>query len=948
MKLMSTISFRSFIALFVTMMAALFLASCGGGGGAPGLPSGTATALSTSAPSALSLVRGTTQSYTILGGRAPYVATSSNVSIAQATIIGNGFDLMATAPGAVTVDVRDAAGKVVSITVTVTDGSSSTPLFTTAPSALSLVAGTSQTYSVSGGLAPYTANSSNGAVAVAGINGGQISIAALMVGTSTVSVVDAVGKTVSISVTVGNGSSATALYTTAPTGGVVISNGGARSFQIGGGLAPYRATSIDSTVVGATVSGSNLSLAGLSGGSTTVEIRDSAGGVVIVNVRVGSSTNFFTTAPSALTVSVGSASSYVVSGGSQVYVANSGNAAVATASVSGSVLTILGVTTGNTSVILSDLSGSTIPIAVTVVANANTLVAKIDVSTSTNTLQSAGSEATITALVKNSGNVGVAGQAVVFSASSGSLQSPTAVTDASGAATVRLSAGSDKSVRDIRVTVSAGLVSGNVVVPVTGTRLSIAGSGTLQAGASASQYTVRALDSSSNPVIGVPLTVRSSLGNALSSASLATDTTGSATFMYTPSGAGADTLTVEGLGTSANASVVVTAVSFVVLSPASNASIAIGSSQPISVRYQLSGMGVAGQVVSFSTSRGTFDATPANITTDSSGQATIRLSSTTAGSAVVVAQISGIGSVSIPVQFVATQPTTVAIQSNPGAVLPNVTGTNNKSSIEAVVRDVNGNPVANRQVNFTILQDLSSGTLSTGNTMTDANGRAQVDFIPGATSTPANGVVIQAEVASTSPAVRQTTSLTVNGNALFITLGFGNDITNLDPTTYSKSFSVYVTDANGVAVGNQLVTLSAIPTDYQKGTLSRGVTTWEFSAGSPTATCANEDRNSDGILNAGEDTNGDTKLSPGNIAAVAPGSVTTDSAGRAVFALQYGEQYAPWATVRITARALVSGTESRQSVLFGLRGLISDFTLDVTPAGAISPFGMSSSCTDSN
>jgi hypothetical protein len=362
----------------------------------------------------------------------------------------------------------------------------------------------------------------------------------------------------------------------------------------------------------------------------------------------------------------------------------------------------------------------------------------------------------------------------------------------------------------------------------------------------------------------------------------------------------------------------------VTLSPASNTAIAIGASQTVTVQYKLSGTGVSGQTVSFSTTRGTFVASTG--LTDGSGQASAVLSSTTAGPAIVVAQIAGVGSVNLPVQFVATTPATIVVQSNPGSVLPNTSGNTNQTTIEAIVRDTNGNAVAGRQVNFTAIQDLSNGTLSPGNATTDANGRAQVQFIPGASSTPANGVEIQASVAST--AISGTTFLTVNGKALFITIGFGNTISNLDETTYTKLFSVYVTDANGVSVGNQVVNLSVIPTVYYKGSLTSacpvGVAActvlWRYS-GVPTV-CANEDINLDGILNASEDTNGNGLLTPGNVVVAAPGSVTTDATGRATFSLQYGEQFAPWATVEISARATVAGTESRQSILFDLVALV--------------------------
>ncbi len=570
--------------------------------------------------------------------------------------------------------------------------------------------------------------------------------------------------------------------------------------------------------------------------------------------------------------------------------------------------------------------------------------ASIEVLASANALPSAGSGVVITAFVKNGANVGLAAQKVTFAASSGGLQSASVVTDSAGAATAKLIVGSDKSIRDIKVTVTAGTISGNVTVTLTGTRVSISGTGSLQSGGAASSFTVNAVDSSNNPILGAQISVSSALGNAISATPLTTDATGSATFLYTPNKSGSDTLTVSGLGGSAGAAIVVSAIDLVALSPANNTSIATGASQTISVRYRLSGAGVAGQTVSFSTTRGTFAS--ATATTDGNGEASASLVSSTAGPAVIVAQISGVGSVNLPVQFVATTPTSVVVQANPGSILPNASGTTNQSTIEAVVRDASGNAVANRQVNFTALQDLSNGSISPGIATTDANGRAQVQFIPGASSTQANGVIIQAQVASTS--ISSTTSVTVNGKALFITIGFGNTISNLDETTYSKPFTVYVTDANGVAVGNQVLSLSAIPEIYYKGFLVFNKT-WKYSGDAPTAVCANEDRNLNGILDAGEDTNANGQLTPGNVVVTAPGNVTTDASGRASFNLQYGEQYAPWATVRITARASVAGTESRQSIFFNLSGVASDFSDEnVPPAGVSSPFGRTALCTDPN
>lgn len=578
--------------------------------------------------------------------------------------------------------------------------------------------------------------------------------------------------------------------------------------------------------------------------------------------------------------------------------------------------------------------------------------ASIDVlnTSGAGSLLSGGAEATITAYVKNTANVGLSGKTVTFSSTSGNLLVGASVTGEGGIVTAKLTAGADKSIRTITVTVTSGSATGSITVPVTGTALSVAGSGSLQVGGPVATYTVRAVDSSSNPIGGAKVALTSTLGNAVSPAEATTDATGSASFQYAPATAGTDTLKVAGLGTASSTSVVVTAVDFAALAPASNATIVVGASQLVTVRYRLSGVGVAGQTVSFTTTRGVF-AAPSSVVTDANGDASANLSSTTAGPGVVVAQIAGVGQVIIPVQFVATVPATIFVQANPGAILPNTSGTTNQSTIEVSVRDAAGNAVANRQVNFSTLKDVSNGTLSPGSAMTDSNGRAQVQFISGASSTPANGVEIQAEVAGT--VIKGVTTLTVNGKSLFITIGFGNTISNLNETTYSKEFSVYVTDANGVAVGNQAVVISVVPEKYYKGDLARGIDSWGLSRpdvyGLPDTVCANEDRNRDGVLNAGEDTNGNGQLTPGNVVVAAPGLVTTDAAGRARFDLQYGEQFALWVTARITASASVAGTESRQSILHYLPMEAGDAKkVDTTPANQPSPFGRSTSCTDPN
>ncbi len=199
-------------------------------------------------------------------------------------------------------------------------------------------------------------------------------------------------------------------------------------------------------------------------------------------------------------------------------------------------------------------------------------------------------------------------------------------------------------------------------------------------------------------------------------------------------------------------------------------------------------------------------------------------------------------------------------------------------------------------------------------------------------------------------AASSSSSVTGSGPALFITLSFSNTVSDVDATTYSKTFAVYVTDANGIGVPNQTLTLSAIPETYFKGamTYNGGAAQWRPTYSVP-AGCANEDTNKNGSLDAGEDTNGNGTLQPGNVSLVAPATVTTDNVGRTTFEMQYGKRFATWVSVRVTARGAVAGTESSQSVLLTLPISIADIgDATLAPPGVISLYGQSGLCSNPN
>ena len=589
-----------------------------------------------------------------------------------------------------------------------------------------------------------------------------------------------------------------------------------------------------------------------------------------------------------------------------------------------------------------------------------TAAASIDVIASAVQVGSGGDKVTITAIVKGAGNVSLPTTSVTFSTDSGTLTSASALTDASGVATATLSAGADRSNRSITVTVTSGSATGTVVLPVTGTKLSYTGPTTVGLARTAIA-SVTAVDSKGAPISGLTVAVTSSLNNGLSAASISTDAQGGAAIVYTATTAGNDTLTFAGANLTLTTSIQISADNFSFVD-AGNVTLAPGLQIPVlaptalRVRYLVNNAPQAGKTVQFTSTAGTVTS---SALTDANGVASAVVTSNTASPATIQATITSgatLTQTTIPIVFVALAPSKVTLQVAPISIGPNVgTSTTQQARLLATVVDVNANPVAGATVNFSRVVDPSGGNLSQPSAVTDSSGQASVQFIAGATATANNGVQVKAQVAGAVPF--GVASLSVNRSALFIALGTGNTISNLDEQTYKKDWVVYVTDSNGVAVPNITLTIKVLPLLYGKGTLSFGANGWQTTAAN-SVFCANED---DGVLNArpadayngvldsGEDRNHDGRLQPGNVISVtaaggtagaAVGTFTTDTTGRATISLIYAESYVPWVKVRLSASAVVSGTESSTQADFFVPGLASDFSnANVTPAGVVSPFG---------
>ena len=553
------------------------------------------------------------------------------------------------------------------------------------------------------------------------------------------------------------------------------------------------------------------------------------------------------------------------------------------------------------------------------------------------------SDATITALVRDNNNNVIADQAVIFQASTGSLAvSQPATTDKNGIVTATLSTAGDPTNRAITVQAQSGSAQGSVTVNVIGTALTLNGPTSLPLGSSG-QYNVVLANAGGVGIGNKAVTITSSKNNGISATPLLTDALGRASFTLNATNGGVDTLTATALGIATPIAVNVSADQFTFTSPAPNTEIALGSNAVVTVNWKQNGVAVANSPINFSTTRGTL--TAATVNTDAAGNATVSVSASNAGPAVITATNSSATSVQLNIEFVATVAANIDLQAEPFTV-----PTSGQSALTATVRDPANNLVKNQTVNF-VLTDVTGGSLSVAQAITDSQGQAKTFYNASSATSAVNGVRIDATVQGT--AVTDFVQITVAQREVFLSMGTGNLLEAPNQAQYRKQWVIQVTDAQGNGVDKVPVSVGILSRRYWDGIRVWNGIVWETVPGVealPLAGCPDEDINHNGVLDPGEDLNANGKIEAGNIATVAPdvgtgSTVTTDANGFALIWVYYPKEYAYWLEDIMTAKAQVQGTEFSRSTVFVLPGLAADFNKhDTAPPGIVSPFGTDGNC----
>ena len=546
------------------------------------------------------------------------------------------------------------------------------------------------------------------------------------------------------------------------------------------------------------------------------------------------------------------------------------------------------------------------------------------------------------ALLKNAQNVLMEGVDVVFSADAdAALMITQGTTGNDGQATASLTTQNNRQNRNIQVTATSGTLSQTLLISVVGTTVNIDGPSSVILNDPV-DLTISLLDSDANGIANQQVNLSAANG-LLSTTTPITGTNGQVTVTYTGNTSGVETISASALNDESEFTLAVQADNFSFTSVPTE-EVNLNNAQSLGLTWLSNNTAVSGAQVTLTTSRGAIATSTKN--TDSDGLVSFSISSDNAGFATVSATGTDSDGNQVTartqIEFVATVADNIIVDATPDSIGP----TGEISTISAVVRDARGNLVKGKTINF-LLDDVSGGQISPNQATTDRSGIAKTVYTSNALST-FEGVKVYGTVDDTQ-SVSAFTLLTVGDKPFDIVFGTGNTIQSPTESSYTKEFSAFVTDPDSNPVENANITFSAPPKPFKQGGIyEKGF--WIFNTTTNvwnknvTAVCDNEDVNGNGILDEGEDINGDEQLTPGNVVAV-QSQGTTDENGQVVFTLSYPKAFGIWTTVAITANGESQGSESSEQHDYGL-GVAADDLTDSASAPPANPYGESANCND--
>ena len=258
---------------------------------------------------------------------------------------------------------------------------STLPLAVVGPTSVTVVPSEMKRIEINGGRRPYSVNNPNSSVALASVSDNILSVAGIkgQLAPLAVLVTDAAGTKVSLSVSVTN-SPEQGSFSLAPRE-LAVTPGATAAISIAGGTPPYTAISGSPLVLIASVSGSVVTVTGVAEGvGAEIKVIDSKGVTQTAVVTVaamsssGSGLALFTNIPASLNLPPKNSRTYTIGGGQGPYVVTTSNAAVVSATVRGSAVTLQTAASGTATVVITDGLGQQMLRTVVVRPSASPLI----------------------------------------------------------------------------------------------------------------------------------------------------------------------------------------------------------------------------------------------------------------------------------------------------------------------------------------------------------------------------------------------------------------------------------------------------------------------------------------------------------------------------------------------------------------------------------------------
>ena len=653
-------------------------------------------------------------------------------------------------------------------------------------------------------------------------------------------------------------------------------------------------------------------------------------------------------------------------------------------------------------------------------AVASDLVVVLSKSTMTNSPTDSVT-ATVTSIDAN--RVAVGGVPVTFTVDANAVVTPagTATDATTGVLSATITQGSDSSARAITVTVTSGSISRSVTFSIVlssstpnpqanDLTLSLSASNIDNSGSKTVVATATAVDANRNALSGIPVQLSVLDASAFFAPAPSSQTNANGQVVGTVN-IGADRSNRQ-VTVTATSGTLTRTVAFQVIgariSQASPVPAVVEAGAAGTVQYtvtDVNSIAMAGVPISVSgngvtSATGKTDLNGAYIfryTAPNAPGTNVVITATAGGvESTVTVPIPGGGSTGVPVAAI---PVAKTLNLSSDVVSINTGTTSNQVTINAFFRDANNAPVPNVRVLFGVTGDNQTGTIGAGKytALSDASGTASSTYSPGAVSSPTNGVTVQAcwkrtDFASTDTPANcaaaggelLTATLTIVSNPVSISIGTDNTISvGSSGLTYVKKYVILVVDSAGNPRSDVQITPSLDLGGYGKGywvynTVSKK---WERTpdfglVGLLTAMCPNEDLNRNGVIDAGEDVNGNKQLDSrkSDVAITLQGGTKTDANGIAVLQLEYPKSLASWVSYKITVTAagvlsppayyplgVPVSLPSRSVSELGSQSAVSDYlytyvwlpveanaiAAEGDPSFKTSPYGISDKCTES-